>query len=108
MDAQNLDISRTTYRNDGAVTATHRGPADLGLTTTTPVDGAGALLGRVSPTGVTRAMTYDLDRRLASDGRPGLGRAYGYDASGRLERVTEPDGNFWTLATSRRAASRRP
>jgi len=67
----------------------------LGHVTSIPsYDANGRPLTIIDPNGVTTSLTYDLRGRLTSRTVGMLTTAYGYNKTGNLNRVTQPDGSY--------------
>jgi RHS repeat-associated protein len=64
------------------------------VTNITSYDGNGRPLTIVDPNGVTTSLTYDPRGRLTSRTVGTLTTAYGYNKTGNLNRVTQPDGSY--------------
>ncbi|MBM4393892.1 MAG: RHS repeat protein, partial [Deltaproteobacteria bacterium] len=80
-------------RPDGAVSATRIDPDGASLRTETRRSGLGEPVGRVTALGVRTSWTLDEERRPSAEGPPMGLRRHAYDASGRMESTTYPDGS---------------
>lgn len=91
------DSTTLTYGSIGTVSTVSNGAATWTYSTVIDSFGSGLLRTTVTdPLSNTRKVVYDPDTSLVSSDTDGANRTttYQYDASGRLTRVTSPEGDY--------------